>query len=261
MSFYDYGTTDEYMILRMTHLNMIALDENMDLQPFYHRERYFIGNGVKNKGMIKFDETKPDFVRLYTPECINEVIKECKKLGFFVIYNHPCWSLENYPVYSRYKGMDAIEMLNGSSNVEGYIEHIHQVYDDLLMQGKKIGAVAGDDNHSKIDEFVCWTMIRAKDLSYKSVADALKNGDYYATNGPEIKEFYDEDGILHIRTTNAKNIVFTTNCRCRKNVYGKDGETVNEATFEPNEYVKYVRVTVYGVDGTVAYSNPYYIDE
>ncbi len=259
MEFYDYETTEDFNIMRTTHINMIALDPKLEIQPFFHRKRYFAGNGVHNKHLIKFDESQPDFVRDYTPECVNMVMRECKRLGFFVIYNHPRWSLENYPIYSKYDEMNALEMMNGGSIVEGYIEHNYQIYDDLLMQGKKLFAIAGDDNHSKHDALVCWTMIRADDLSYESVAKALKNGNCYATNGPLIKEFYEEDGKLFVKTSDAKFITFSTNCRHAKNVF-VEGGTVNSAEFELNEYDKYVRVTIVAPDGTVAFSSPYFAD-
>lgn len=259
MSIYDYNTTTEYLILRMTHLNFVALDPKLDTQPFFHRERYFIGNGVKNKHLIKFDETKPDFVREYTPESVNMVMRECKKLGFFVTYNHPRWSLENYSVYSKYDEMNGLELMNGGSMVEGYIEHNQQVFDDLLSQGKKVFAIAGDDNHGTWDTLVCWTVIRSKDLSYESVANALKNGDFYATNGPEIKEYYEEDGYIYVTTSDVKNIIFTTNTRNRLNVFDNEGKTVNSGKFKIGQYDKYVRITAVAKDGTVAYSNPYFI--
>ncbi len=260
MSFYDYGTTEDFNIMRTTHINMVALDPKMEIHPFFHRERYFIGNGVKNKHLIKFDESKPDFVRYYTPECLNTVMSECRKMGFFVTYNHPRWSLENYEVYSKYDEMNALEIMNGSSMGEGYIEHNFQAFDDLLNQGKHIFAIAGDDNHSKIDSLLCWTVIRADDLSYESVANSLKNGNFYATNGPKIKQFYEEDGTLFVETDDAKSIVFSTNCRHALNVTNHEsGEAVNKGAFKLSPYDKFVRVTVYGKDGTVAYSNPYFI--
>lgn len=261
MEFYDYGTTEDFNIMRTTHINMVALDEKMELQPFFHRKRYFAGNGVKNKHLVKFDETKPDFVREYTPECINMVMRECKRLGFFVTYNHPRWSLENYEIYSKYDEMNALEIMNGGSLAEGYLANNFQAYDDLLLQGKKLFVVAGDDNHSKKDALWCWTVIRAKDLSYKSVADALKNGDFYATNGPKIFEMYVEDNELVVKTSDAKSINFTTNCRHAGSIYNRcDNMPVNEGRFTINSYDKYIRVTVIGTDGTVAYSNPYFTE-
>ncbi|MCQ2454806.1 MAG: hypothetical protein MJ090_01490 [Clostridia bacterium] len=260
MEFYDYDTTEDFNIMRTTHLNMIALDPNLDLQPFYHRKRYFIGNGVNNKHMIKYDESKPDFVRSYTPECVNMVMRECKKLGFFVTYNHPRWSLENYEIYSKYDEMNALEILNGSSLAEGYIENCFQAYDDLLLQGKKVFAIAGDDNHSKRDSFWCWTVIRAKDLAYESVAKALKNGDFYATNGPAFNEIYIEDNELVAKTSDVKSITFSTNCRhAGISIDRANNKPVNEGRFKLNKYDKYVRITAFGMDGTIAYSNPYFI--
>ena len=56
MEFYDYGTTEDFNIMRTTHINMVALDKDMKLQPFFHRKRYFAGNGVSNKHLVVFTD-------------------------------------------------------------------------------------------------------------------------------------------------------------------------------------------------------------
>ncbi len=245
--------------MRTTHINFISLDEKNEIQPLFHREKYFFCAAEKTKELVKFDEREPDFERVYTPECINYIFEKGKEKGFFVTYNHPRWSLENYSVYSNYSGMDAIEIMNGASLVSGFMENDFQAFDDLLSQGKQIYAVAGDDNHGVAQSFICWTVIRAKSLSYKEVAKSLKEGNFYATSGPEIKEIYVEDNKLCVSTSNVKNIIFTTAIRHRKNIYNKDGSAVNYGEFEINKSDKYIRVTLIGFDGTAAYSNPYYV--
>ena len=57
-------------------------------------------------------------------------IKKARKAGFFVTYNHPEWSLEHYPEYSKYKGMNAMEIRNGIN--------------DLILSGSKIRDISFD---------------------------------------------------------------------------------------------------------------------
>ncbi len=246
--------------MRTTHINFIALDDKIELQPLFHREHYFIGNAKQAKCLVKFDESLPDFERKYTPECINYIFKTCKEKGFFVTYNHPRWSLENYPIYSKYEGMNAFEIMNGGSVVNGFFENDFQIYDDLLCQGKQIFTIAGDDNHGISQSFICWTVIRAEELSYNAVSKALSQGNFYATTGPEFKELYVENGRLFVTASDVKNIIFTTAIRHRGNVFDKDGKPVNKGSFEIDKRDKYVRATLVGFDGTVAYSNPYFVD-
>ncbi len=248
-----------FLSMRSTHINLIALDEEIEIQPFFHRTKYYFCNACKTKDNVKFDQNEPNFERYYTPKCVNYIFKKGREKGFFVTYNHPVWSLENYSVYSKYEGMNALEIMNGASLISGFNDNNFQAYDDLLRQGKKVFAVAGDDNHGIEQAFVAWTVIRADDLSYNSVAAALKNGNFYASNGPEFKELYVEDGRLFVTSSDVKSIIFSTDIRHASNVHNTDGSAVNKAHFTLWGNEKYVRVTLVGFDGSVAYSNPYFL--
>ena len=129
---------------RITHLCLIALSPNNLVHPFWHRTKYLSGNATNYKDPVQFDETKPDFEKVYTPECINQVISEGKESGFFVTYNHPTWSLENYETYRNYHGMHALEIYNYDCILSGYDACVPNIYDDILRSGEKlfcIGAV------------------------------------------------------------------------------------------------------------------------
>ena len=55
-------------------------------QPCWNEEYAYIGNAKKHRGSVKFDEETSPFVREYTPECINTMISEARKKGFFITY-------------------------------------------------------------------------------------------------------------------------------------------------------------------------------
>ena len=103
----------DFRFLKTCHMCLIALDKDNMTQVCWHRNKYLFGNAVKYKDKVVFDDSKPDFERVYTPECINEMVKTAHEHGFFVTYNHPRWSLERYPDYMSYDGFDAMEILNG----------------------------------------------------------------------------------------------------------------------------------------------------
>ena len=247
---------------RTTHLCMIALDQNTVNQPCFHREKYYWGNGVESVKLVKYDKNEPDFEREYTAENINLFIKKCREQGFFVTYNHPAWSLETFADYGGYEGMNAIEILNGDCIAEGFPDYNHRDYEAFLRQGKRIFAVAGDDNHSMRGTFCAWTVIRAEKLTYKDICDSLLNGNFYSSNGPEIKSLYIEDGVIYAKTSEAASIIFNTAIRHTKRVKNDDGTPVTSGSFkiDYNED-EYVRVTVVGFDGTVAFSNAYFINK
>ncbi len=260
--FHDWNETTRNR-RRTTHINMIALDKNIENQPCFCRDGYIYFTPQSSKDMVKFDETKPDFIRKYLPENVNLYMKKCKEEGFFVTYNHPTWSRESLNEYGKYEEMNALEIMNGGTLESGYFEYNAHAFDDLLRQGKKICCVAGDDNHSDFDAFWAWTVIRADALTYKDVANSLKTGNFYATNGPEFKSLYVEDGKMFAETEGeVKDIIFSTGVRHVKHFYDKKTGAVTKGEFEFNcKEDEYVRVTLIGKDGTFAFSNPYFIKD
>ncbi|MBQ2941419.1 MAG: PHP domain-containing protein [Clostridia bacterium] len=239
------------------HICMIALSEDNLIQPCYHRTKFIPPWSEKYRPMVKFDESKSDFEREYTGECISRMMKEARDEGFFVTYNHPAWSLESYPEYSAYHNMHAMEIINYGCLVYGYNDYNEKEYDDLLRMGRRIYCVAGDDNHNGLpDSFGGFTMIKAKSLTYEEITGALVEGNFYASMGPEIHSLWFEDGFIHIKTSPAATIVSTSGIR-------RVGRAVNteEAKFEVCPEDIYVRITVTDKEGKHANTNAYFTDE
>ncbi len=247
------------------HLCLIALEPDNLKQVCYHRSKYLFKNAVNYRDAVLYDENEPDFERVYSRECINEIIKKGRKNGFFVTYNHPNWSMESYNDYIGYEGMNAMEICNYSCiAVYGYDEYNEKEYDDMLRAGKMIYCVAADDNHNQgevDDSFGGFVMIKAPSLNYKSVTDALSTGEFYASMGPEIYSLYVEDGTLFIECSDAESIVFQTDSRNIQKFVSPDGGAINKAQFELCNLDKYVRVTVTDFKGKHANTNAYDIDE
>ena len=247
---------------RTCHLCFIARTPDIKGQPCWNTEDARIGNAPNYRDAVIKDERSIGFVREYTSENINELIRICREAGFFITYNHPTWSLEDYPVYTSYHGMHAMEVYNHSSACLGYDEQNAAKYDDILKGGERIFAVASDDNHNKRnDSFGGFVMIKAERLEYTAVTDALFNGSFYASQGPEIKSLYVEDGRLFVETSDATSITATTKIRRATAVFAEEGKSVNSLSFALEDAMEYVRVTVTDKNGKRAWSRAYFIDE
>lgn len=245
---------------KVAHLCYVALDKDIDRKAFEYKDStHYTGT--------------PDFEREYSPECINEMIRQGREKGFFVTYNHPVWSCEGFSQYSRYKGMNAMEIVNFSSIVYGWDDDVGHAYEELLNLGNRLYCIATDDNHNgyadndpSCDSYGGYIMIGAEKLEYSQIADALLNGSFYASNAgcnadaPVIKSLVYENGRVNIKTSEARKIFIQHNTRCARACNAPDGGSVTEAEFEVDN-AKWFRLVVVDDRGYKSYTNAYFLDE
>ena len=250
------------------HICLIALDKNRTAQRIYH-DSVFID---QNAGKVDIDRSHPPIVRRYDVDFISGLMNEARDDGFFVTYNHPVWSFESADEYLRYSGMHAMEVVNYSSVVTGHGDRGGVLYENVLNSGKRIFCVAADDNHNtypidhpKCDSFGGFTMIKSDRLDYDSIAKALLDGHFYASEGPEIFDLYynSDDGRIYIKTSEAASITMSFGGRYNSaKTAPKKGETITEASFTMNRKDgEYIRFIVRDVSGREAHTHAYYAEE
>ena len=247
--------------VRTCHMCFIAKDQSIRTQVCYNKDKYIIARHADLREQLTFD--RDDYERIYSHEGVNDMFRLGRENGFFVSYNHPTWSMESYPQYSGYVGMNAMEVVNGACCAMGYDEINTRVYDDLLHQGKRIFCTATDDVHlPERDAFRGWVVFRAAELTYPCIIDALEKGSFYASTGADILDLWVEDGVVHVRTSPAHAIHMITGARHCGNAGGRDWDTtVDEAEFELREGDGYFRIDVTDDRGRRAFSNAYWLDE
>ena len=218
--------------------------------------------GPRDTFWCEQDQPQTDRIpRVYNTETVNALIERGKELGFFVTYNHPGWSLESYNDYMAYHGMDAMEIFNTIGINHGHLDHAPHVYDDMLRGGKRLYCIGADDNHGTKERFGAFTMIKAPELSYTALTEALCKGHFYASQGPQILELWVEDGCTHVKTSPARRIFFTTCGRRQGTIANADATPVCEGGFALQPDDGFFRVTVLDENGRYAHSNAYFIDE
>lgn len=250
------------------HLNLYARD------PEKKTCAVFSSRHTKSERLQKYvteEARQYDYVRHYSVKKINELIAKANADGFFACYNHPLWSVQDYEDYAGLEGLWGVEVYNHSCVVYGYYEMM-QPYLDLLRKNKTVFPVAADDTHSAIDYAGGWLMVHSEQLDYRSVTDALVNGDFYASSGPEIKEFSIDGSTVHVSCSEAVNIIVATERRTVFHKYSPDAP-VTDATFDISKYLEetrqatylpwrpFLRLEVIDRNGKAAYTRPYYLDE
>lgn len=249
--------------MRVCHLNFYALDRHNDITPCYNSVYdHFKNPEIEDK--IKFEG---EYDRVYSGEGISEIVKKAREKGFIVAYNHPTWSLENARQYLSYEGLFAVEIYNHSTDVAGGQSYCPNVLDDFLRDGKKIYCTMCDDCHAhngaegkNSDMFGGWIMINADRLDYDIVMTELQNGNFYASQGPEIYSLVRDGEIVRIKTSPAARISLSTAGRRTKAVNAASNETVSEAEFKLRDDDGYFRITVKDTNGKYANTQAYQIN-
>jgi len=249
-------------VVKTCHMGFIATKPDMETPVCWHREKYIPQKALHSKDRVKFDPNVPDYTRIYSREGVSDMMRLGRENGFFVIYNHPTWSCEDYSDYIGYENMHAMEIMNYTCIRGGYPEYNERVYDDILRSGKRILCVGTDDGHGKSSMCGCYMMVKAEKLEYGAVIDAITGGNFYSSEGPEIKSLYLEDGKVTIETSEVSEIRFTTGVRKSKRFTDEGGELLTSATYElpVDKDPYYFRVTITDKNGKHAYTNAYFMD-
>ena len=240
--------------MRAVHLNFYALNQHNVITPCYNSVYDHYTND-EVRAITRYDG---EYERVYTVECINDMIRIAKESGFLVSYNHPNWSLETAADYLQYNGLDFVEIYNHSCTMSGEDSYIIKAFDDILRSGKRVFATMCDDSHRLERMFGGWVMINAEKLDYSTIMSSLQNGNFYSSNGPEIFSLTRDGDMVTIRTSPARRIALSTKSRRCAVVWG-DG--VTEATFQVQPEDGYFRITVDDNHGYHAHTQGYLVEE
>ena len=198
----------------------------------------------------------------YGLEAAADRIKLLKKNANIVIYAHPVWSRTEPEKLIKLSGYDAIEVWNHECDFWSNSGYATYHWDYLLKNGCKVNGIACDDLHQKDDRSLGgYIMVQAEKLDNASIADAIKSGNYYSSTGPEINEFFIDNGIIYASGSEVKKISFMTNARNRS-YSGKTAEnTIRKAEHKLVGDEKYARVEFEDFTGQKAWSNPIYLKD
>jgi hypothetical protein len=188
------------------------------------------------------------------------MMKLGRENGFFVTYNHPVWSCEDFSDYIGYENMHAMEIMNNTCIRMGLPEYNDKIYDDILRSGKRIFCTATDDGHGMEQHCKGWVMVNAK-KDVNSVLKALEAGEFYSSCGPEIYDFYVEDGKAVLECSPVSCVRLHSDGHATKVLRSEDGSITRAQTELGSLPFKYVRVSVIDKDGKMAWTNPIFLED
>ena len=241
--------------MKVCHLNLYAKCQDNTKEIIYNRVYDHFSKPERRKQLLN----EPEFTRTYGKDGINAIIKKANDNGFFVCYNHPNWSLENYSDYIGYEDLWAVEVFNNSSFCHGIYDYNINVYDDFLRENKNMFLTFADDNHNiKADSFGGFIMVNAEKLEYDTIINALLKGNFYASTGPLIYNLEIKDNKVLINCSDADKICYTTRGRRSEIKQKKQNTPLEYAEFDIKETDGYFRITIYQ-NNKIANTNAYFI--
>lgn len=262
-----YGWHEELCDEKFLAIAGLEVDINETGKPDFNHTRTY---------HLNLFDRKPDTAKkvplptmdYHEKEKINEYLEKIRDMGFLVCYNHPYWSLQNYEDYKDLRGIFAMEIYNHGCEHDGLYGYQPQSYEEMLRTGMRIFCLATDDNHNSFpldhplsDSFGGFIMVKAPDLAYDSVMEALRAGNFYFSMGPEIYDAYIKDGILTVKTSPVKKIFVNQDGRDCYKALARQGETITEASFTLSGTEKYVRIVIQDEARNCAGTNPCFFEE
>lgn len=244
--------------MKVCHLNFYAKDRENDVTLFYDPARDSYSSPEDRARLI---EKYGACNRVYSAESINEMVRVANEQGFFVAYNHPRWSNENYAQYSQYEGLWGVEVYNTACCFSGLHEYNIHIVEELVNDGKHVYISCGDDNHTEDISGVAFVMVNAPSLTYENIVNALVNGDFYASTGPLFHSLVVEETTVRVICSDVRQISFSTHGRRSAAVRAAADKTVCSAEFELQPNDGYFRIELEDSCGRRAYSQIYYLKD
>lgn len=201
-----------------------------------------------------------DFAPPTPEETGPQIAARARAAGAFVGMAHPSWYGLTMKDALSLEAAHAVEVFNETCAGDNDRGDSWPMLDALCAMGHRLNAYAADDAHfrSRPDVRRSWVMVRAEALDPDAILAALKEGDFYSSRGPEIRNLAIENGSLRLECSPASAIfVGGIGPKCRQ----VHGEGLTTATLDLSPFAgKYCRVTVADAQGRRAWTNPIWLD-
>ncbi len=221
-------------------------------------------NGIGLKELI------PPFASEDRATAASESIAAVRKQGGVPHLNHPSlgWAF-NPEAMAAIRDLRHFEIFNGHPAVHNEGDEkrpsVEALWDLLLTEGRRVYGLAVDDAHQyekwgpdQANPGRGWIVIRAPELTAKSVVDAIDGGNFYSSSGVELDEVEAAPKEIRLKIRPAAGRTFKTA------FIGSKGRILAEAEGETPAYAPkgdegYVRARVTDSSGAKAWTQPVFL--
>lgn len=185
-----------------------------------------------------------------------ELARRAREAGAFVAVAHPQWSNMVLDDARSIDAAHAVEAYNyGCGVCSDRAEGFHTL-DLLLSEGRKLTLCATDDAHfSEPDAFGGWVMVKAQENHPDSLLQALKDGHFYSSQGPDFQNISWGDSSVTVESSAVASVILQGKGTRTEAIHG-ESLTRTEVPFGRLTPSPWLRVTIVDHAGRRAWCNP-----
>ncbi|MEM1039185.1 MAG: CehA/McbA family metallohydrolase [Pseudomonadota bacterium] len=201
----------------------------------------------------------PDFNPLPDQETGPELAQRARDAGAFVAVAHPQWSGMTLEDARSIEAAHAVEIYNHGCAISCDRADGFHVLDLLLSKGRALTLCATDDAHfDEPDHFGGWVMVKAEANEPEALLEALKRGDFYSSQGPELRTVELAADHVHVGCSSAVTVIVQGQGSASTSLHGASMTTaeISLARFANSPWI---RVTIIDAAGKKAWSNPIWL--
>lgn len=198
----------------------------------------------------------PGFLPVEGQESGPSLARRAREAGAFVTIAHPHWSGLTLNDARSIDAAHAVEIYNHGCAVGCDREGGGHLMDLLLSEGRELTLIATDDAHfTEPDHFGGWVMVKAEANDPALLLDALKRGDFYSSQGPEIRGITLADDAVIVESSAVASVIVQG---CGQAATATHGTSMTRTRVPRARFAasSFMRVTVVDAAGRRAWSNP-----
>lgn len=203
----------------------------------------------------------PDFKPVAGQETGPQIAARARAAGAFVAIAHPQWSGMTLADARSLDAAHAVEVYNhgcavGAARPDGFA-----IADLLLSEGRALSLCATDDAHfNEPDHFGGWVMVRSVENTPEALLTALKAGDYYSSQGPELRNISVDGDTVTVESSAVVTVILQSSGSAALAMHGSSMTRCRLGLGRFKEH-GWCRVTLIDAAGRHAWSNPIQIEK
>jgi hypothetical protein len=253
----DEPGTKKLLVIPSTELNAIA--------PTREHDAHVLALGLSVDPELPASDFAP----------LQEVVDWIGANGGLPFLAHTYWSGLRTEQWWDCEGLLGIEVYNTGCELELGRGDSSLHWDEALEHGRLLSGLATDDSHHPgFDSGFAWTWVRAAEKTQEAVLQALRDGLFYGSTGPEIRGLELDDHTVVVRCSPAASVTLYTGrthgARANAGHLGypnhsdilernDDGLITAVRLNRPYDGGRYGRVEVLDAQGRKAWTNPLWI--